>query len=73
MTELVDCPLGLAPARLGSLAGGGLWGACEGLYRGARGLGRGQRRSQKEQAWAYCEASSRRSISASVLRFAFTP
>lgn len=38
MTEPVDCPLGLAPARLGILVEGGRWDACGGLYRGACGL-----------------------------------
>lgn len=74
MTEPADCPRGLAPARLGILVEGGRWGACGGLCRGARGLGHGQRISQsKKLAQAYCEASSKRSMSASVLRFAFTP
>lgn len=40
MTELVDCSLGLAAARLGILVEGGRWGACGGLRRGACGLGR---------------------------------
>jgi hypothetical protein len=41
MTELVDCCLGLAPARLGILVEGGRCGACGGLRRVACGLGRG--------------------------------
>lgn len=41
MTELVDCLLGLVPARLGILVEGGRCGACGGLCLRACGLGRG--------------------------------
>lgn len=74
ITEPVDCCLDLAPVRLGILVEGGRCGAGGGLRRGCCGLSRDERRLQsKETGRAYCEASSKSSMSSSVLRFAFTP